>query len=176
MENRNLSHERFPPFRQATRLYETVLELAQTRRRATNERLALYAERVLVHAASAGVEHSRPARARTLHYCQIALAKVAALVLAAQCARLITDEQAANAREQMLALEGLISDATPSSSSPAAAGEPSACATDLGPDFISSDGSLSPEELRELRELVERDSRITPPSGAAWAAGSEPER
>jgi hypothetical protein len=175
MNSTNLCHERFPPFRQATRLYETVLDLARTRHRATNERLVLYAERVLVHAASAGVEASGPARGRTLHYCQIALTKLAALVLAAKCAQLVTDEQAANTREQMLKLEGLISEATSSRSPPVAAGEPSASAADPGPSFIASDGSFSPEELRELRELVERDSRDAPPSHAARAAGGEPE-
>src|SRR5579859_5403991 len=175
MKSRNLSHEPFPPFRQARRLIENVCELAQTTSRATNERLIFHAQRVLEHAAGAAIQRTNPARSQALQYCHVAMAKLAAMVVAASCARLISDEQAADTREEMLVLEDLISVARSSSSPPATDGAATAEPLVASQAFVASDGSLSSDELAELRELVERDSYTKPASREPRVSGLEPE-
>src|SRR5439155_3030184 len=111
MRSKDLCHEPFLPFQQAVRLFEAVQELACTRHHATNERLWVHAQRTLEHAACAGAEPRSPGRARKLQYCRLAMTRLAATVVAARCAKLISDEQAARVRADMLVLEDLLVEA-----------------------------------------------------------------
>src|SRR3954452_25339388 len=99
MKSEQLTHEPFPPFPQAVRLLQTIQALARTDDRSMNETLIRHARRVLEHAASAGADATRPRRAATLQYCRIRMAKLAAWLVAARCANLISEEQATEARE-----------------------------------------------------------------------------
>jgi hypothetical protein len=84
------------------------------------------------------------------------MAKLAASIVAARCANLLSVEQAADAHEQMLALDGALVEAM-TTPTPEPASEPERGGVSEIRPLFANDRDRATEYLAELRELVERD-------------------
>jgi hypothetical protein len=190
MEHGSLAHEMSVAYQHALSLCGTVHEIADTGHRATNERLKLHATCLLEHTACLEREASRSSRAIRSHYARLALAKLGASIDAARSARLISDRHRGCVREQLIALEQLLDDSNGREKDPVLSHKSDASnGGDRGNNGGGGDGSgggeggdgsagtqvrdvqpaddfFSAEELLELKQLIERDSRPASTSAA----------
>jgi hypothetical protein len=153
MNPTQLAHEPCLFYDQASRLYDTIIEMATTSRSLINDRLWKHAERLLEHVACATTKEAGPWQRRIAQYARLALTKLAVTVDAARRASLISKQQAARAHSLMVVLEQKLIQ----------------MATDKAPQAppvqdreqaeVSSKGEDLPADvMANLRELVERDS------------------